>query len=254
MVALSLRCDKGNDTNISILKSSFMYRFLRHRKKRSEEKGTWTRRHWQDTRGRKFNSVGFLQSMPVLSSRRVGYPDAFFGFGSKVCFFEIAKTPYMNTCGSGFLQHLHGLMQILFVRLEGVSGSYQIGGLGCDNSGRLFCLFRLKKKKRLLRKKRARPTAPLYLGVIAQFPKGLLKFKRRHQWNDQGEKRRNLPVTVLVPLVVKAWSLCLRIQTTYHTSQNMLRVIRYLIPTCRIWIRVGLRLGNGLGLSIHRQN
>ena len=62
----------------------------------------------------------------------------------------------MNTCGSGFLQHLHGLMQILFVRLEGVSGSYRIGGLGCDNSGRLFCLFRLKKKKkRLLGKKDA---------------------------------------------------------------------------------------------------
>ena len=249
MVALSLRCDKGNDTNISILKSSFMYRFLRHRKKRSEEKGTWTRRHWQDTRGRKSNNVGFLQSMPVLSSRRVGYPDAFFGFGSKVCFFEIAKTPYMNTCGSGFLQHLHGLMQILFVRLEGVSGSYRIGG--CDNSGRLFCLFRLKKK--IARKKRAHPTAPFYLGVVAQFPKGLLKFKRRHQLNVQREKRRNLSVTVLV-LVLNTWSLCLRIQTTYHTSQNMLRVIKYLIPTSRIWIKVGLRLGNGLGLSIHRQN
>lgn len=139
----------------------------------------------------------------------------------------------MNTCGSGFLQHLHGLMQILFVRLEGVSGSYRIGG--CDNSGRLFCLFRLKKKKKIARKKRARPTAPFYLGVVAQFPKGLLKFIRRHQLhvNVQREKRRNLPVTVLV-LVLNTWSLCLRIQTTYHTSQNMLRVIKYLIPTSRI--------------------
>ena len=78
-----------------------------------------------------------------------------------------------------------------------------------------------------------RPTAPFYLGVVAQFPKGLLKFKRRHQLNVQREKRRNLPVTVLV-LVVKAWSLCLRIQTTYHISQHTLRVIKYLIPTSRI--------------------